>query len=135
MKEENIPSDVFDLIAQKPYEQLSEEERLTIKPWMTPEEYTDYHQVVGLIQESENQTDYSLQEQRWPDREISGIKRLALRPVPAYQVAAVALLVFGLSFLFRTAPNEVPEEKPLVSTSEGTPIGQDSYPEDLVFNP
>ena len=135
MKEENIPSEVFDLIAQKPYEQLSEEERLTIKPWMTPEEYTDYHQVVGLIQESESQADYGLKEQRWPDREITGLKRLALRPIPAYQVAAVALLVFGLSFLVRPASNEATEEKPIATNTEGTPIGQDSYPEDLVFNP
>jgi hypothetical protein len=135
MKEENIPSDVFDLIAQKPYEQLSEEEQLKITPWMTPEEYTDYHQVVGLIQESENQSDYSLQEQSWPDRQVTGFKRLAMRPVPAYQVAALALLVFALSFLFQPASNKATEVKPLVTNTEGTPISQDSYPEDLVFNP
>ena len=135
MKEENIPAELFDLIADKSFDELSSKERALVEEWLTAEEYSDYRSLVHTIQQADTENDYQLSEMSWTQQSAFNLRKLANRPVPAYQVAAMVLLVFGLSFLLPSSSASETEETVLVENTEGTPISQDSYPEDLVFNP
>lgn len=135
MKEENIPAELFDLIADKSFDELSSKERTLVEEWITAVEYTDYRSLVHTIQQADTENDYQLSEMSWTQQSAFNLRKLANRPVPAYQVAAMVLLVFGLSFLLPSSSASETEEPVLVENTEGTPISQDSYPEDLVFNP
>ncbi|PQJ14561.1 hypothetical protein [Aureicoccus marinus] len=135
MKNENIPSELFDLIADKSFEELTSKERPMVEEWLTAEEYSDYRSFVTTIRQTDSERDYQLSERSWTQQSALNLNRLANRPIPAYQVAALVLLVFGLSFLLPTSSSPEKKEPVLVENTEGTPISQDSYPEDLVFNP
>ena len=135
MKNENIPSELFDLIAYKSFEELTSKERSMVEEWLTAEEYSDYRSIVTTIQQTDSESDYQLSEKSWTKQSALNLRSLANRPIPAYQVAAMVLLVFGLSFLLPSPSAAEKEESVLVENTEGTPISKDSYPEDLVFNP
>ena len=137
MNPEELPEEIFDLLSQKQFEELNEEEEKQVLLWMDPEEYDELASVVRLFEQTDKNTSYALEERHWPNQQFVRLKRLAQFPIPAYQVAALALLLFWDQSCFgkkvRIAGEELPAKE--ITTSEGTPISKEIYPAALVFNP
>ena len=136
MSPEELPEEIFDLLSQKQFEELNKEEEKLVLLWMDPVEYDQLVSVVRLIEQSDRNTSYALEERHWPNQQFVRLKRLAQFPIPAYQVAALVFLFFGISMLWQKAQNtseELPAKE--ITTSEGTPISKEKYPAALVFNP
>ena len=136
MNPEELPEEIFDLLSQKQFEELNEEEEKQVLLWMDPEEYDELASVVRLFEQTDKNTSYALEERHWPNQQFVRLKRLAQFPIPAYQVAALAFLFFGISLFWQKGQNtseELPAKE--ITTSEGTPISKEIYPAALVFNP
>ncbi len=132
MEPAHLPNELFDLIAEKAYAALTEEERLLIAPHLSAHEYDEMHLLVASVQEVDEQILTPRQRpQVLPQRKW--FLRVLYHPVPLYQAAAVVALLIGGYWLW-AAPlphDDASTTLPYVRT--GTSIEQDSYPDSLVF--
>ncbi|MBQ4819080.1 hypothetical protein [Aquimarina sp. MMG016] len=136
MDKENIPEEIFELLALKDYEQLSVEERQIVEESIGADLYKDFKTTVLEFRQEDNLLEPKLEEPDFMIRKPSFLTRVLHYPIPAYQVAAVFVIIIS-TFLWSqnketkvvSTPNN---SKEILQT--GTTIDKDYYPEDLVFN-
>lgn len=135
MKKENIPTELFDLLASKTYESLSNEEKNLVNSMMTSEEYKNLKDMVSDFQELDK--DIFIQEDSFavPVTKKSFLSRMLNYPIPAYQVAASLMVLIGLFFLMKPSLNnqDGPSMDSLVIDTTGISVAKDVYPDSLIF--
>lgn len=135
MKKYGIPSEIFDLLASKDYKSLSKEEKNLVDNSLTQEEYDDMKNTVSDFLEIDEEIKIGPRPFSFSDKRKSSLSRLLNYPIPAYQVAASMLVLFGLFF----AAKPVLDNQGTASTKNqeidtmGISISEDVYPEALVF--
>lgn len=136
MHKENIPAEIFDLLAIKSFEQLSVLEKELVEPWLSATEYERSRSSILAFQAADQSWEIEVPPPPFKRSFQSGIRQLLSYPIPAYQVALGFLVVFGLFYILKDQRN--PLEDPSLGTepiAKGISIDQDEYPEDLVFYP
>jgi len=135
MKNEKIPTELFDLLASKTYESLSNEEKNLVNSMMTSEEYKNLKDTVSDFQELDK--DIFIQEDSFavPVNKKSFLSRMLNYPIPAYQVAASLMVLMGLFFLMKPSLNnqDGPSADSLVIDTTGISVAKDVYPDSLIF--
>lgn len=151
MKDMNeLPGDILDLIAYKKYEELSPIEKQLVDQHLSPEAYNEYAQVVTDFQELDDSLPAPQVSNRLPEAKPSLVRQLFTYRIPAYQAVAATVIALFLFYLGTANPSIV--EGAVVSHTDstiapnaggpvgietrtvGTPLSEDNYPEELVFN-
>jgi len=151
---DELPEDILDLLAQKKYEQLSRDEKDLVKNWLSPEAYDEYAAMLLSFREVENSFDTPAPSQALPEHKPTFLRKLVNYKIPAYQaVAAVFITLLLVNLSTSNKENNKHISQPFFSTnngdtvpvntknaievgekSMGTPLSEDNYPEELVFN-
>ncbi len=144
MKAERLPEEIFDLLAHKNYQQLTQEERSMVLKHITAEEYRELSESVGYFKNIDRSMKPGLSPSTIDDQPSTindqpSTKRTSILfyPVPLYQVAAGLLLLIGLFLISRPSDsnNTAIADTPGQMVESGTPIAKDKYPEKLVYHP
>lgn len=89
---ENIPEELFDLLASKSFEQLSDSEKLMVEGHLNPAEYEEYRQLITDFQEIDESIKVVPSDKRFTRTSESAFRKLMTYRIPVYQAAAVLLL-------------------------------------------
>ncbi|MFK7808692.1 MAG: hypothetical protein AB8F74_12885 [Saprospiraceae bacterium] len=95
---ENIPEELFDLFAQKSFDQLTAVEKLVVEDHMNSAEYEEYRKLVSDFQDIDNSIKVEPSEKRFTRTSESAIRKLLTYRIPVYQAAAVLLLAGFFTF-------------------------------------
>ncbi len=145
---ENLPEELFDLLAEKPFSALSETEKKRVNTYLHEAEYEEYRALVLGFKQLEGAKPDAPPKLEFAPKKTPLLRRLLTYRVPVYQAATVLLLLmagwYGFSDSNRNqlvdeAREEVVGKQPTVladSTQHrpGTPLADEDYPEGLVFN-
>lgn len=155
MNEHNeLPEDVLDLLAQKKYHQLNDDEKDLVSNWLSEEGYNEYALILLDFKQMENSMEAPIPTQSIPEQRTPLLRKLMSYSIPAYQAVAAVLVTFFLVNLAQTntqiegsgqnkftsandssAIHANPHQAIDMGTkSIGTPLSEDDYPEELVFN-
>lgn len=129
MKLDNIPEELFDIIANHQYDDLSSDDNALIKQYLNKEEYEEIHQFLISFSEADDSLENAVTMERQIPKKPMWRKIVNYR-MPLYKVAALYLLLAGAYFLYQQNTEMIPEQKGMdkkVSIDEGI------YPEDLIF--
>lgn len=135
MKKENIPSEIFDLLASKDYESLSGEERNLVNSIMTSEEYKNLKNIVSDFLKTDEEIKIKHRPFLFSTKRNSLLSKILNYPIPAYQVAASMMVLVGLFLLMKPPSNnqDATSVHSLEIDTTGISVADDVYPEDLVF--
>ena len=135
MNKENLPNELFDLLAIKRFEDLNDAEKAMVLQHLSSEAYNELQMVVEQFQAADQEEIVELATPPMISSKQPFSWRMLLHyPIPAYQVAAAVALLLGISFLFRLAPTtDHAPEKGIQVKQNGKPIEKDEYPEALEF--
>ncbi len=141
MNIDHLPSEIFDLLSEKPYSVLSSVEKELVAPFMSPEEYSEYQLLIADFKSIDASINISTPPLPVLQNKQSGLHFMFTHRSPIYQLAAGFLLLAVASFIFGLWDN-----KPLPSGQEhqeirifpdaqiGKPQLEDNYP-DSVYLP
>jgi len=130
---ENLPEEIFDLLAQKKFAELSESEKQKVLMHLSQEEFENFNSIVADFQSLDSFSNTQTVGQ--DSREPSMLQKILNYPIPLYQVAAAFLILGFASFLFFTKSNSTSEETPIaIEQTKGKSLEQDNYPDELVLN-
>lgn len=132
MEAAHLPNELFDLLAEKSYPALSEDEKLLVAQHLSASEYNELHALIKEVQLADQQHVVAPSRPSLARRK-SWFHRILNYPIPAYQAAAAVALLIGSYWLWGppVSSSEVDNTIPYVRT--GTSIELDSYPDSLVF--
>jgi len=136
MNYENIPKQLFDLIAEKKYENLSSDEKQMVENHLTQEEYNEIHNDIRDFRILDNQLKIVRPVLKSKSSKPSLLYRIINYKVPVYIVASCMALLFFVYFLFSESQDsnqQTPHKDSHHISKDGVPIHQDNYPGDLVF--
>lgn len=135
MKKENIPSEIFDLLASKDYESLLGEERNLVNSIMTSEEYKNLKNIVSDFLKTDEEIKIEHRPFLFSTKRNSLLSKILNYPIPAYQVAASMMVLVGLFLLMKPPSNnqDATSVQSLEIDTTGISVADDVYPEDLVF--
>ncbi len=137
IKDKNIPGEILVWLGSKDYKELTSGEKLVVDEYLGQKEYQDMRSAIISFKQVNKLLDQTIQEFELPGKQQSLLMRIFQYPIPAYQVAAGILLLFGLYYINRqpkTASN-ISTEILADSLQVGKPIAEDKYPAKLIFNP
>ncbi|MEN0004531.1 MAG: hypothetical protein AAF798_10315 [Bacteroidota bacterium] len=136
MKRANLPDELFDLIGQKTFEELNATEKALVTQHLTAAEYDELRATISAFQEADSSL-YFAPSKPPKEARVPLWKRIALYPIPLYQVAATLLLLLAFTLLWPMKSNQMDSTQQLEviqAKQEGIPIKEDAYPDSLVFN-
>lgn len=144
-----LPEELLDLLAQKSYQELNATEREMVSRFLSPESYDEYASLVSDFQQMDQELPATAPQLKLPEpqEKRSKLYQLFTYRIPAYQAVAAIFLALVL-FQFSTASRSgsVTDDlhtlgKDTASTPStygvqkvGTPLSEDDYPEELIFN-
>ncbi|MEL6658952.1 MAG: hypothetical protein AAFY48_12100 [Bacteroidota bacterium] len=132
MEAAHLPDELFDLLAEKSYSELSSEEQSLVDPYLTAKEYDEMHSLIGEVKLADQQM-LTISKKPQPLPQKSWIHRVLHYPIPMYQAAAVIALLMGGYWLWAPALPGSGNDATLPYVRTGTSIEWDSYPDSLVF--
>ncbi len=135
MTPDQLPSAFFDLLATKKYTDLSIQEKELVHQFMDADEYNAMQTVVLNFRTLDQEIEVLPSTIPVQADQPSILTQLLTYPIPAYQVAAGFLLLFGSLFViqFYTQNQEAKSVQTEVQ-EKGIPVEEDSYPSELIFN-
>ncbi|MEL7249891.1 MAG: hypothetical protein AAFO03_15790 [Bacteroidota bacterium] len=132
MEAAHLPEELFDLLTEKSYSELSPEEQSLVDPYLSANEYDEMHSLIADVRLADEQM-LSISKKPQPLPQKSWLLRTLHHPVPMYQVAAVIALIIGGYWLWAPALPGSQNDATLPYVRTGTSIEWDSYPDSLVF--
>ena len=89
----NLPDKIFDLVATKSYQELTDEEKNLVTEFIDEAEYNDYHRIINDFKDLDTALDNSKRlKADWRKKPL--VQRLLTRRIPVYQAAAAMILLF-----------------------------------------
>jgi hypothetical protein len=133
MENNNLPEEIFDLLASKSLEELNIKEKALVAQHLPLEEYQEMRAAIANFQQLDQSVSPRFIPFEVPKEEQSLWKSIAYFPIPAYVAASIALLMaLGFVYLCR---QKTPSTKNTIQVKQkGTSIEEEPYPENLIFN-
>ena len=136
MNIEDLPEEVFDLLASKKFNELSVSEQALVSPYLSAEDYDSYHVIVNDFQLLDNSITIDSRKEEISQKQESILRRILTYRIPVYQVAGLFLLLFLSTFAISKMENgnANPEATEVQKKKEGKSLANDEYPSELIFN-
>ena len=133
MENNNLPEEIFDLLASKSLEELNIKEKSLVAQHLPLEEYQEMRAAIINFQQLDQAVSPIFVPFKVPKEQPSLWKSIVYFPIPAYVAASIVLLL-TLGFLYLCQQNTPSTKNTIQVKQKGTSIEEEPYPEDLIFN-
>ena len=129
---EHIPEVLFDLLAAKPYENLTHDEKVLVDGIMSPADYDAQYAIIRDFRAINDAVE--VPPSRGPHQKAgrSPLMRALTYRIPLYQVAAGLAIVVASTIGFTHLRQPLPTQE-RTTVAVGQSLKMDNYPEALVF--
>ena len=134
MSPENLPKEIFTLLEEKPFDELTESEMLFVIEIISKKEYKSYRSTIKEFKNLDHLIEKEAPKFIIPDNINPWYQRVREIRLPIHQVAAGFLLFFMAGYFYSQNVMLDVSERNQVNRTEGKSILEDGYPQELVFN-